>query len=378
MLHSKDKALTNADGLWMRLWKCESGQTASLWLMMMVMASSVFMGMAWDMSNAWVHKQWTTIAAQAACSAGAMDLEYAANNNMTSTPVASYNFLPSTKGTTNSGDCASNSNTPMCYYAKLNGYTSGGLVANTVSNDVTWATSATAPGNTASSSLTYTSSTNNEPAYLNVTVAENVPVTFFGVFSNLLGISKSWKTVQVGATCNCGLVATSGGMTTTTNSMPDVRGSVGCGAGPWSGQQCTQWGAVVTQAVPANTTLTLSFVGTQNSSCPFDAGPCGYQDLYASTDGGNTWFYIWDWGLSDQAAWPGEEISYQDPEPVGVTLNSSALGTIKLKIFSVCTSNYDDNYGQQSCNAQLDVGSATYSYQTGGGTKYAVTAFATN
>jgi hypothetical protein len=78
--------------------------------------SSVLMGSAYDMSVAWMHKQWADTAAQAACSAGAMDMLYAANNGSTSTPVTAYNFLSSS-----SGDCATSSSNAMCYYAKLNG-----------------------------------------------------------------------------------------------------------------------------------------------------------------------------------------------------------------------------------------------------------------
>jgi hypothetical protein len=101
---------------WRNMHRCASGQTITVWLGAIVVMSSVLMGSAYDMSVAWMHKQWADTAAQAACSAGAMDMLYAANNGSTSTPVTAYNFLSSS-----SGDCATSSSNAMCYYAKLNG-----------------------------------------------------------------------------------------------------------------------------------------------------------------------------------------------------------------------------------------------------------------
>jgi hypothetical protein len=143
------------------------------------------------MSVAWMHKQWADTAAQAACTAGAMDMLYAANNGSTSTPVTAYNFLSSS-----SGDCATNSSNAMCYYAKLNGYASLGLASNAPSNDVQWSMSTTQPANS-NSSPTLTKTLNGVPAYMNVAVTENVPVTFMGIFAHSLGMKNSWNTIQV-------------------------------------------------------------------------------------------------------------------------------------------------------------------------------------
>jgi hypothetical protein len=185
------------------LHRCESGQTITVWLGAIVVMSSVLMGSAYDMSVAWMHKQWADTAAQAACTAGAMDMLWAANNGIPSTPVTAYNFLSST-----SGDCATSSSNAMCYYAKLNGYASPGLTSNAPSNDVSWSMSATQPTNSNSSPTLTTTPSNGVPAYMNVVVTENVPVTFMGIFAHFLGMKNSWTTIQVAGHCNCGLMST--------------------------------------------------------------------------------------------------------------------------------------------------------------------------
>jgi hypothetical protein len=185
----------------------ENGQLLSLWLTAIMAMASVFMGTAYDMSNAWVHKQWADTAAEASCNAGAMDMEYAANTGTVTTPNPAMNFLTTSLS---SGDCADNSSNAMCYYANLNGYSSKGATASTVSNDVGWTLSTAAPLNAATSVAIVNGQTaNGVPAYLNVTVTENVPVTFMGIFAHVFRMSNSWQTVQVVGHCNCGLVGES-------------------------------------------------------------------------------------------------------------------------------------------------------------------------
>ncbi len=230
--------------------------------MMMLVASSVFMGAAWDMSNAWMHKQWADTAAQAACSAGTMDMAWAANNvpvgGTPTTPVPSFNFLPAA-GSTNSGDCGVNSSNPICYYAKLNGYDS---VTN---NDVSWATSTTPPSSLPTGSTTMTQSTNGVPAFLNVTVTENVPASFFGVFAKFLGLSNSWQSVPVVGHCNCGMTGSYQSGTSSTDSTYSAGSSIGnmyCNTGPGYSMTCDtstlRTNFPVNQAVAANQTVTVS------------------------------------------------------------------------------------------------------------------------
>jgi hypothetical protein len=206
----------------------------SLWLTAIMFMASVLMGTAYDMSNAWVHKQTADAAAQASCTAGAMDMEYAANHAIANTapsgPDTAMNFL-----NVSGGDCASDSSNSICYYAKLNGYASAGMgsAANegplapaidtpdpstpqpTASNDVTWNLSTTPPLNAAPSSqivggAIHFSPTISMPAYLNVAVSENVPVTFMGIFAKAFRMSNSWKSITVVGHCNCGLSGASG------------------------------------------------------------------------------------------------------------------------------------------------------------------------
>ena len=159
------------------------------------------------------------------------------------------NFLP-TAGT-NSGDCATSSNNPICYYAKLNGYNS------TTNNDVSWSTSIVAPSSLPSGAITKTS--NGLPAFLNVTVTDNVPAAFFGVFAKTLGMSNSWSTVQVKGYCHCGLVQTS---STVTNTQSIVSAFSNCSTyqpGPCSGWSSTSYGQSQTVPSPPITiTVTLS------------------------------------------------------------------------------------------------------------------------
>jgi hypothetical protein len=192
-----------------RIMICERGQTVAVWLAVTMVTASVLMGVAYDMANSWNHKQYADAAAQSACTAGAMDLLYAANNNQLSSPVSTYNFIPAAGGAA-TGDCANSSSNAMCYYAKLNGYSSTGLVANSASNDVVWSLSSAAPGNSTSKAMTSITVQTNKSLYpyLNVTVKENVPVSFFGLFAKALGLANSWKTVQVNGNAVCGLTGT--------------------------------------------------------------------------------------------------------------------------------------------------------------------------
>ena len=263
MDHPKDLNCAVNLGLWARLHRCEQGQTASLWLMIMMVASSVFLGAAWDMSNAWMHKQWADTAAQAACAAGSMDMVWAANNipvgSTPTTPVPGMNFLPAA-GSTNSGNCGGSSNNPICYYAKINGYDGA------TSNDVAWATSTTPPPSLPTGTTTMTQSSNGVPAFLNVTVTDNVPAYFFGAFAKVLGMSNSWQSVPVVGHCNCGMTATYNAGSTSTDSLVNATNYIGgatCNTGPGNGSMTcnasiSQVSFPVSQAVAANQTVTFS------------------------------------------------------------------------------------------------------------------------
>lgn len=257
---------------WLNMHRCESGQTLTVWLGAIVVMSSVLMGSAYDMSVAWMHKQWADTAAQAACTAGAMDMLYAANNDVPTTPVTAYNFLSST-----SGDCATSSSNSMCYYAKLNGYASPGLTTNTSSNDVLWSMSTSAPAN--SNSPTLTTTPNGKPAYMKVVVTENVPVTFMGIFAHMLGLPNSWNTIQVVGHCNCGIESSGSAPVKTSSS-----GSASLGGCSYPDRYCLGMD-VIFEPAGSTFSLTESSSGWESDS---DAGGVTVS-VNVSCDGGNTW-----------------------------------------------------------------------------------------
>ena len=291
-LHNGKTSL-HSHSFWKALHQCESGQTLTVWLTAIMVMSSVLMGSAYDMSVAWVHKQWADTAAEAACTAGATDLLYAANHSSTSTPVTAYNFLPSNGGTV-SGDCATSSNNAMCYYAKLNGYASGGLTSNTPSNDVQW-NLAKAPANTSITPLTLSYA--NAPApYMSVAVTENVPVTFMGIFAHLLGMPNAWNTIQVAGHCNCGLEGTA-----TTGSPQTIAINAGiidrfgdfepiAAVTCWSNSSCSMASSPLTgpnNPVPPNTVVTVTASGTARGQGGESIS--GSVDMEVSCNGGSTW-----------------------------------------------------------------------------------------
>lgn len=291
-LHNGKTSL-HSHSFWKALHQCESGQTLTVWLTAIMVMSSVLMGSAYDMSVAWVHKQWADTAAEAACTAGATDLLYAANHSSTSTPVTAYNFLPSNGGTV-SGDCATSSSNAMCYYAKLNGYASGGLTSNTPSNDVQW-NLAKAPANTSITPLTLSYA--NAPApYMSVAVTENVPVTFMGIFAHLLGMPNAWNTIQVAGHCNCGLEGTA-----TTGSPQTIAINAGiidrfgdfepiAAVTCWSNSSCSVASSPLTgpnNPVPPNTVVTVTASGTARGQGGESIS--GSVDMEVSCNGGSTW-----------------------------------------------------------------------------------------
>ncbi|MGP8226047.1 MAG: hypothetical protein ACLQGT_07810 [Terracidiphilus sp.] len=281
----------NGAPAWRNLHRCESGQTITVWLGAIVVMSSVLMGSAYDMSVAWMHKQWADTAAQAACTAGAMDMLWAANKGIPSTPVTAYNFLSST-----SGDCATSSSNAMCYYAKLNGYASPGLTSNAPSNDVSWSMSTTQPTNSNSSPALTTTPSNGVPAYMNVAVTENVPVTFMGIFAHFLGMKNSWNTIQVAGHCNCGLEGTA-----TTGSPQTIAINAGtidefgefepiAAVTCWSDSSCSVTSSPLigpNDPVPINTVVTVTAYGTARGEG--NESISGSVEMEVSCNGGSTW-----------------------------------------------------------------------------------------
>ncbi len=143
------------------------------------------MAFAIDLSNLWFQRQASQTAADAACTAGAMDL-----------------LLDATNGTTTQGgftagtafDCNSNSTYAPCQYANLNGFGSSITQANANSgnlgNNVFVDFPATVPG------VTAPPPTIAPTAFMRVIVTNNMPTFFAGM---LQGLSK--QSVKAIAIC---------------------------------------------------------------------------------------------------------------------------------------------------------------------------------
>jgi hypothetical protein len=341
---------------WRNLHRCESGQTITVWLGAIVVMSSVLMGSAYDMSVAWMHKQWADTAAQAACTAGAMDMLWAANAGGNSTPLTAYNFIPAPNGTA-SGDCATSSSTSMCYYAKLNGYASPGLTGNVPSNDVSWSLSASAPLNSNSPTLTTTPS-NGVPAYMNVVVNENVPVTFMGIFAHFLGMKNSWSTIQVAGHCNCGLEGT-----TTTSTTTDSLGMTFASCQQVGSGSCTNTSGIL--SAPSNTVtsgalVTISVAYSYTGGGGSIGGGSGIG--YISCNGGTSWTGF----VGRTITLPSSGNGTGSVSCTGITNTN----VIRLKAYVQMSSGYgNDNYGS------FGFTSATLSFSNGSTTLLHVTNF---
>src|SRR4051812_8679412 len=161
----------------------ESGQAA----VFLVLAMGIFLvggiGFVVDGANLWFHRQSAQTAADAACTAGAMDLLSTAAG--ASIPNASdwigNSFLCS--GTTGGGsNQTSNSTFPPCQYAGFNGYSGTGLQGVQVSFPTSGTISAatTCPTSTpySSSSPTVCAADAVSAPYMQLQVMDNVPTTF--------------------------------------------------------------------------------------------------------------------------------------------------------------------------------------------------------
>src|SRR5215475_8627541 len=106
----------------------ESGQTAVVVLLILGIFLLGAVAFSVDYSNGYFHRQNAQGAADAACTAGIMDLLANASGNTlgafpAGSPPAAF-------------QCSANTSVAACQYAARNGYSSPGLTANTPSNDV--------------------------------------------------------------------------------------------------------------------------------------------------------------------------------------------------------------------------------------------------
>src|SRR5438128_1476756 len=171
----------------------QSGQTVTLVLLCLGLFLLAAVGLSVDISNWWLHKQVAQGAADAACTAGVMDLlANASGQAVGAFPAGSppANFK-----------CSAAPRAAACQYAALNGYNGSGLVANTASNDVAISFPASVPG------LNACSPTNPPPCipgtvaspFIQVTVRDRVPTTFTGLASGS-------RTSDVAGSAVCGVL----------------------------------------------------------------------------------------------------------------------------------------------------------------------------
>jgi hypothetical protein len=174
----------------------QAGQTTTIVALVMGLFLLGLAGLAVDVSNWWLHRQMAQGAADAACTAGVMDLLATASSGVTSgnfpagSPPATFN-------------CSTSTATAACKYAALNGYNTGGLLANQASNDVEISFPGSVPG------LRACSPTNPPPCipattrvanpFILANVTDRVPTTFTGLLSGK-------RTQDVAASAVCGVL----------------------------------------------------------------------------------------------------------------------------------------------------------------------------
>jgi hypothetical protein len=146
------------------------------------------MAFAIDISNLWFNRQSAQTAADAACTAGAMDLLVDATNGA----VNQGGFNTSTS--TNPFDCNTSQTPAPCQYATLNGFGSSIARGSTaLGNNVTFDWSPVTP---APAGVTAPSATVAPVAFMRVTITDNIPTFFAGM---LKGATK--QSVRAIAVC---------------------------------------------------------------------------------------------------------------------------------------------------------------------------------
>lgn len=145
---------------------CRSGEAGQAMLFFLLMLGIVLLGalcFAFDLSNMWFHRQAAQTAADAACTAGAMDLLVDANGGAT----GNQGFTVGTPF-----DCSStgNPNSSVCQYALKNGYSGSGGNSVAVSFPTSVPGVPSSPNGIAS-------------AFIRVDVLDNVQTFFSGLLN---------------------------------------------------------------------------------------------------------------------------------------------------------------------------------------------------
>jgi hypothetical protein len=163
----------------------QAGQASALLLLILGIFLLGTLGFAVDLCNMWFHRQAAQSAADAACTAGAMDMLYLRNGTILTSPQ----FVPGT-----AGDCSVSTLAALCQYAGFNGYTA-------TTPATSWGSSTAANSIAVSwsfpSSVTGVSASGITNPFLNVVVQEK-PAAWF---MQLIGV----RAMTVGASCTCGM-----------------------------------------------------------------------------------------------------------------------------------------------------------------------------
>jgi len=171
----------------------EAGQAALFLMLALGLFLLGALALAVDMGNLWFRRQVTQNAADAACTAGAMDMLKVANGG-----TSSGGFTPGT-----SFQCSSNSSASPCWYAAQNDIGANGLTAGKASSEVyvNFPSSFSGIRSCTGSplpSVCYSSGGTAHP-FIQVNVDDRVPTYFAGLL-------RGSTTVDVGARAMCGLV----------------------------------------------------------------------------------------------------------------------------------------------------------------------------
>jgi len=194
-----DSARARAGG-WRR--RDDRGQTMIFILLALGLFLIGAVGFTVDIANLWFHRQAVQNAADAACTASAMDLLFAAESVPVPGTETAWGGLTPGTGTF---DCAKVASAAPCQYAALNGYNGSGIVAGTGSNSVKFSfPAASALPAIPSGSSPPAGTTMFIPSFMpypliQVNVGEAVRVIFAGMMTGQ-------RTLNVSAMAICGVV----------------------------------------------------------------------------------------------------------------------------------------------------------------------------
>ncbi|HEV2383063.1 MAG TPA: Tad domain-containing protein [Terriglobia bacterium] len=170
----------------------DAGQATLFVVLIMGLFLLAGLGFAVDLANAWFHRQNAQNGADAACTAGIMDMLYSAEGIGSATWFSGGNQV---------SDCSGNGTIAPCWYAAKNGY-SGAHTANG-NPSVALSYPTTLPGIPPCSGSppppTCVATGFTSAAYLTVNIDDSVSTFFSGLISGS-------KTMDVGAKASCALV----------------------------------------------------------------------------------------------------------------------------------------------------------------------------